>query len=146
MKIKSLINTSLILMVYNKNIISDIIKTWNLNIWIEISLWNCYIIIFFKFIYLWLEPDLKLYAIVCLSIIGAKHSLRYLRYLRIGYQSKLLGMYTFTVRTNTTRFYIFCPSENKQVLGVLGSWIIWECSVCYTGIKSWYREELFSLG
>ena len=54
-------------------------------------------------------------------IVGAKHPLRYLR---IGGRPKLAGMYTFTVHTNTTRLYIFCPSENKEGLAALGSWPI----------------------
>ena len=44
-----------------------------------------------------------------------------LSYLRIGRWPKLAGMYKFTIHTNATRLYIFCPSENKYGLAALGS-------------------------
>ena len=35
-------------------------------------------------------------------------------YPRIDGQTKLAGIYMFTVCTNTTRLYMFCPSESKN--------------------------------
>ena len=45
----------------------------------------------------------------------------------------------FTVHTNTTRLYIFCPSENKEGLGALGSWIMITRQESFINSYMWSR-------